>query len=630
MTQSAVPSSAPGYVTPQAAVQALRPGWKIVGQKPYEVEVPNTNRVTASDPSTIKQTQGTIYSIEGPNGEPDTVTLSQAVPVASGGGKGGIGYTVITGPGKNPNTGGNKPSDTSRWVTVYRTPGDPNSGVIGQWDPVNSELHATGAEPNAKPSGKYDNVSVPNADGTTRMVGMVDTGDKSFHPVSADPTTQKRTIQTPTAIYSVDDNDNVKKLVDVDKTVPFQAVNIDGAVYRFDPNEKDPTKALVKVGPDAPLPKQLTQNGVTYVLTTQEDGSQKYTLPPGVKTPSALQSNTTARTLDWYDSEGNLVKSVPNTNYQAPQTQLPSPNTSAPNILVPDPDNPGKLKWIPNEGKVTASKALQDLASHLSGQVVDANMTVDEAKAIIDGANQQMQTAMQAGGATLTNIQNAAQVGAGLLQNRVTNAQQFVQQGMGILGQTKHGLLVAPEGDFGANLTQGAAAFATALGGGEDVYKAAANLVRRADPNGAMGQDAANAYAALGQMFQHYRQVSGGVPHPAEAAASGTGGMGAPSLYNPQASTAAMNAAGFQDTPQGRAAAMAANPALLQTPQPPTVAAPEFVAPAGPPAGQNYGANVAYTGGVAPWNAVPGPSFVAPPAMPNLPPAPKTITVSVG
>jgi len=37
-------------------------------------------------------------------------------------------------------------------------------------------------------------------------------------------------------------------------------------------------------------------------------------------------------------------------------------------------------------------------------------------------------------------------------------------------------------------------------------------------------------------------------------------------------------------------------------------------------AGQNYGASTAYTGGVAPWNAAPGPSFVSNPMAPALPP----------
>jgi hypothetical protein len=618
------------YTTPEEAVKALRPGWKIVGRKPYEVEVDNPAHAAApaTTEAKIKQQQGTILSIEGPKGEPDTITVSnsQVLPAdATGGGRGGTGITVIQGPTKGPV--GNQASDPGNWTPVKR-PG--TEDVIGSWDPVNNEFHPIAAAPDAKPSGKYDNVYVTNADGSKRLVGMTDTGDRRFIPVAADPTTNKRTIQTPNALYSVDDNDNVKKLIDIDKTVPMQAVVIDGAVFSFDPNEQDPTKRLTSIQSAQP-PAQIKQGDLTYIRKDQPDGTFTYELPPGVEKPAALQTNTTAKTLDWYDDKGNLIKSVPNKNYVEPKVDpanAPAANLTAPRILIPDPDHPGQLKWIDNEARVTASQALQSIASQLSGHVVDGKISVDEAKAIIDGANTSMATAAQAGAASLSAINQGATAGANLLNQRSQAAQNLVQQGQGLLSQTKHGLLVAPGGDFGQNLVQGAAGFATELGGGPEVFQAAANLVRRADPTGAQGQDAAAAYSTLTQMFQKYRQASGGEPHPAEVAALGGAGQ--------QATQGA-----FAAPPQAAPAAPAAFTAPML---PPSMPAGPGNAPPNQVPGQNYGTgyNTAQLAGPrwpnpqplpagteVPYSMVSNPSFVAPPQMPNLPAPSRQITISV-
>jgi len=111
------------YASQQEAVDRLRPGWKIVGQRPYEVELPNPAKTPSNPgaPATVKQPIGTILSIEGPDGAPDEMTVStlQALPTdAVGGAKGGVGYTVIQGPSKGPPTGTNKPSDPSKWQAV--------------------------------------------------------------------------------------------------------------------------------------------------------------------------------------------------------------------------------------------------------------------------------------------------------------------------------------------------------------------------------------------------------------------------------------------------------------------------------------------------------------------------------
>jgi hypothetical protein len=514
-----------------------------------------------------------------------------------------------------PTTTTRAASEPSKWSPVYRTPNDPSSGQIGQWDPVNNEFHpqaaapdakptgvydpvvvGTGdaarqvgmvdqgdksfhplaAPPDAKPSGTYDNVYVTNTDGTKRLVGMTDTGDKHFIPVSADPTTQKRTIQTPTAIYSVDDNDNVKKLIDIDKSSPYQAVVIDGVAYRFDPNEKDPTKAFTQVGPNAPLPQTIKDAaGNTLVLTDQPDGSKKYALPPGVKPAATLNVNTTARTLDYRDDQGNLVKSVENPNYQAPrvdQPNLPAPNAVVSRILVPDPDNPGKFKWIDNEGRVTASQALQNLASSLSGHVVDGKISVDEAKAIIDGANTSMQTATTAASQALQGVTSAAQTGAGLLQNRVTAGTGALNN---IVSAISSGKMMGPApANFGQNIVGGLSEWVTQLGGGQPVYDSAAAMVNQANPvvkgDPTMAQQA---YTALRGMMDLYKQKTGRdwqpgdtgkeapftAPSPSAGASPAPGGVAPPSTVvpgPPAAPGAGMGPMNVMSTPGMNVAAM--------------------------------------------------------------------------
>jgi hypothetical protein len=676
------------YNTKQDAVGALLPGYRVVGEQPNVVKVTNPNAGRAGEPAQIDEKQGIVLSVQGPNGEPDTVIVKEVGNNPNT--KGGVGFDVVQGPQKTPtrtasaaadleklDASGNviqpgsptKPvylrdpkappgtqplklddtvtGDPSTWTPIY----DPTDStrVIALYDPTSQKVGANVPAPaNAKPSGTLENRYVTNADGSQRLIGAVDTGNKQFIPISADPTTQKRTIQTPTAVYSVDDNDNLKKLVDIDKNVPLQAVIIDGRAFSFDPNEKDLSKRFTPMGGDVP-PATLKQGDDTLVRKQNEDGSYSYELPPGVTRTPVLNTNTTARTLDYYDPQtGKLVSSTKNPNYVEPkvdQPTLPATNTASPMILVADPDHPGHTKWIKNEGRVTASQALQQLASQLSGHVVDGNISVDEAKSIIDGANAAMTTATQGATGALSAINQGATAGAGLLNQRVQAGQAFINQTTGLLGQTKHGLIGDVPADFGANVTQGAEAFATRLGGGPEVYQAAANLVRRADPNGAQGQDAAHAYATLSQMFQGYRAAHGGQPAPEEVQAlqGGPGGQQANNQafqsapFNPQASTAGMNAAGFPDTPAGRAAAMAATPSLLQTPTPPPQAPFQAAAQnagvqapfSGSVPGQNYGPATAYTGGVSPIAAVPGPSFVAPPSMPGLPPSSQHITITV-
>lgn len=661
------------YVSAEAAVQALRPGWRIVGREPYQVEAPNPARtpdatgkvpdITA--PATVKLTIGEELSIEGPNGEPDKMRVSPPLSAADFTDptrQSGPTVSVLEGPAKGPPTGTNKPSDPSKWTVVPRDPTNPASQGVGLWDPINNDFHPVAAPPDAKPtgvmvpavvdytgpdgktekrqvgfidqgdnsyhpmpspiqaqpSGVYEDQFVTNADGTKRIVGKTDTGDKSFHPIAADPTTGKQIITTPEKVFVFDANGKVINTVDIDKKSPYQAVLIDNKPYSFDPN----TGKFSQAPGDWQHPPIKDPFGVTQIWQDDGQGGGKYTYPPGATgPPPVLQTNTTAKDFIWTDPvTGKEVYRTPNTNYVAPQAQLPTPSASADKILAPDPDHPGQLKWIKNEGKITASAALQAIASQLSGQVVDGNISLEDAQAIIKGANDAMATQATAASATISAINQGAVAGANLLNQRSAAAQNLVQQGMAPLGQTKHGLLVAPGADFGQNLVQGAAGFATELGGGPDVFAAAANLVRRADPNGAQGQDAATAYAALTQMFQGYRQTHGGQPHPAEVEAAQANQPGAQQA-NAQAFVGPQQASPWQradqmygTTPPGNAMALPGQAGTVP------IGSPQYLGYRAPALPQAFAQS-----GLAEGRSVAGPSYVAPPLAPSLPQAQQVI-----
>jgi hypothetical protein len=498
------------------------------------------------------------------------------------------------------------------------------------------------AKTNAQPSGQFTNIVDPRDPNKQRIIGFVDTGDNSYHqlPAEPDPTTGRQIVNTGTKLLAVDKDNNVTTLATVDKQSPFQAVNVDGQLFRFDPNEQDASKALVKIGPDNQLPATIrdAQNN-PLVLTDQADGTKKYVPAPGVTQASTVSTNTSSPFLIWYDAQGNEVKRVKNDNYvPATPTQL-TPDTAAPFVPMVDPKT-GSITWTPNQNQLKASDAVAQLAQSLGVQVTAGTMSEKSAqdliKSAIDAMNahttqQQAQTQQQTqvtstANTSLSNIQNAAQTGAGMLQNRVTAGTSMLNSVLGLAGQGQRsgnmggGLMNVPAG-LGDQLVGGITDWATQLGGGSDVYNSAANLVRRADPNNGLGQDASTAYGILGQMLQKYRDLTG-TPHPAEAIAAQS-----------QPQTTAFNAPQtLQPTPQQLANQQAA---AQQT----AAATQQFGAPFGalganrmpstpvPQPSMPFGAI-----GTNPLqNAMSNPAFTAPQTFQTpASPAPPRVTVSVG
>ena len=510
--------------------------------------------------------------------------------------------------GSQPYTlqGGSELGDPSTWTPIRRDPTDPTSEVVGLYDPQSKKVAASvSAPPNAKPTGVYTNIIDPNDPTGKRVIGMVDTGDKSVHQVATAPD-NNQIVTTPTAIYTLDKTTGaVVNKQDIADNVNKQAVTVGGKVYTFDP----------------------------------KDGT--FTLPDNIQAAATVGNTSSIKDLIWYDDQGNEVGRQSNPNYGKAPVTAPTPNTVAPMIQVPESQvtpggDPSKLVWIPNQGQVTASDALKAVAQHLSGQVINGSMSVDEAKTIIDASNakmtndinqqnadtQRMTSVGTAAGDVLRNTATNAQTGAGMLNQRVQTATGALNSLVNAAAGSK---MTSIPGGVGQGLVQGLTDWTAQLGGGQATYDAAARMVQAADPK--ISGDPSLAQSAtqtLASMFQQYQQQTG-QPHPLVAATQAAqqsaagGGLTAPTtvpavaagpnLYNPQASTAALNAAGFQDTPQGRAAAQAANPSLLQTPTPMAAPVQSFQAPV-------------TTTPIAPVIATPPPQMLSAYGTPGVPPPP--------
>jgi hypothetical protein len=522
------------YNSKQAVVDALRPGSKVVGEAPYSVKVANPRAGLAGEPAQIDQQAGITLSIEGPDGEPDTIVVKEIGNNPAT--KGGTGFDVIQGPTKAPSKtstpasglerldenlnvippGSSTPTvyvrdpkappgtqpfkvdpnvktDPSTWTTIT-DPNDKsdNPRVIGLWDPANNKVGASvSAQAGAKTSdpGKWTPVYRTPGDASSGVVGQWDPVNSELHAVSSAPD-GTQIVATPTAIYTLDKATgkviNTQEVAQGD--VNKQAVSVGGKIYVFDPK----TGTLV--------------------------------LPENVKDAATVGNSTTLKDLVWYDDQGNEVSRTPNPNYgKAPITPTPTSNTTSPYIQVPDPQNPSQLIWVENKGRVTASDALQQLAAHLTGQVIDKNISVDDAKTIIDAANQRMvaDTAQQqnvttAAGDILSNTRGNAQTGAGLLQQRAQTASGMLQN---ILGQATgaKNLMSAPAG-LGEQLVGGIGGWTADMMGGQSTLDSAARMVQMADPSSNMADPATQtAVGVLQQMLDKYHQVTGG-PHPIDAA----------------------------------------------------------------------------------------------------------------
>ncbi|HEY1298149.1 MAG TPA: hypothetical protein VGJ60_34150 [Chloroflexota bacterium] len=493
----------------------------------------------------------------------------------------------------------------------------------------------------AQPNGKFTNIVDPRDPAGKRIIGFVDTGDNSYHalPAEPDPATGRQIVNTGTKILAVDKDNKVSELATIDKQSPFQAVTIDGKAYRFDPNESDISKSLQPMGDQTPGPIRDAQNNP--MVWDKDQG--KYTYAPGVTPASTVSTNTTSPFLIWYDAQGNEVKRVTNPNYQpTPPTQLQA-DVTAPNIPLLKPD--GTVQWVPNQNRVPAGQAMQDLLGQVGVRVNGNQMSMADAKDMLTGAvntmnaqtsrinaqtsQQQAETAQQqnvttAAGDILANTRGNAQTGAGLLQQRVQAATGALNS---ILGQAAgaRNLMSAPAG-LGEQLVGGLQGWTADLMGGQRTLDSAARLVQAADPRSDMADPTTHtAIGVLSQMLDKYQQVTG-TPHPAVAAtqaagqSAANGGMTAPATVNPQQllnqqAAGAQTAAATQQFGGGPFGAIGTNPMLAAQQAANRQAASNQTAAATQQFGGGFGAigsNPMQQAFVAPVTA---PAPVAPPKM---------------
>jgi hypothetical protein len=218
-----------------------------------------------------------------------------------------------------------------------------------------------------------------------------------------------------------------------------------------------------------------------------------------------------------------------------------------------------------------ASTAASNVEAARHNQAVEAQ-TAAAAQATADSQTQT--NAITAANNLLTNARSqatqGAQAGAQLLSTRAAQATGALSNLMGsALGNKNFGAAGGIPSDLGANLVQGLAGWTAELSGGQATLDAAARMVAAADPtSNAADPVTQKAIATLSLLLDKWSAATGQKVTGGPTTAAGAGGAVSAPLtgttpFNPQASTAAMNTAGFQDTPAGRLAASQANPALL-------------------------------------------------------------------
>jgi len=385
-------------------------------------------------------------------------------------------------------------------------------------------------------------------------------------------------------------------------------------LYSFDGTKVTP---LITKPKEPTKPTTEVRNGKTFQW---DPATNAWSEAPGLPTerkPATASVNTTAKYIVYYDDQGHEVARNDNPSYQKPTPTQLTADAVSPNIPLLQPD--GTVQWVPNQNRVPASQAMQDLLSQVGVKVNNGDLSMADARDMLSGTvnvmnaqtaqanaqTAQAQAGTQAATGALSALGQGAQTGAGILQNRVSNAQQMLQGILGVAGQGQRsgnmggGLMSAPAG-LGEALVGGIQGWTTELGGGQGVYDTAARLIQQADPTNSPQAQAA--YGVLTQMLEKYKQTTG-QDHPAVAAtnalnsSTATNGLTAPataplagtwSQPGTQAQLAQQSAAASQlprgpmTAPQtGMASVMPSVQAMQQAqPQMPQNVAPDaFVAP---------------------------------------------------
>lgn len=296
------------------------------------------------------------------------------------------------------------------------------------------------------------------------------------------------------------------------------------------------------------------QSGRHNITTTDgsiisvSDTDPKDQIDTGLKGDSAglvMVGDANSKQWSFIDkSTGNVVKTLDNPQWKPAPPQELTPNTVAPFIhqLVTDPvTGEQSIKSVPNDNQLTVTQAMMEvLYPQLAKAMTDGTMNADTAKALMTAASNKAKDEIAAttnqiraaeGGTTaandtLTQLNQGATTGAGLLKDRVDQTQGSLNSWIGAAGANKNlglGSQLGP--NFGSNLVNGIGDWATQMGGGQGVYDAAAAAVKAINPD---DPHAAPSYATLAQMQQKFKELTG-ISHPTEQQTTQTG------LATPQA-----------------------------------------------------------------------------------------------
>lgn len=577
-------------------------GWTIVGTgMPLEetTTIPNPYASNPVPPAgaptgpTIQQGTGRYYVILQDSEGHQRALYMKAAPI-----KGGL-EVPVTGqpasPGTRPFTGDLRTIDWEQGATI----GDVPAGSSAKQPSATNQLDAIDAKGNVVPRGDRSAKQLRDpSTGTT--FNLVTDPNGTLHDLGNDVILVK-----PDGSYT---------LVATKPKEPSQ-FNVPGVgLVEYDPSKPEGQRSTVLIKtPDQSAPTTEVRNGVTYQYD-RASGQWIKTDLPAQQDVGYTYNDPNSDQIIFYDKQGKEISRTTKPNWKPPVNVQPgtAPAADLVSDVIPtfDPQT-GELKFVPNQAQVKASQATSDLAQQLGLKVAAGSMSEKQAQDLITSsinamnaqtaqtnAQTSQQTATtQAAQAQLDFVSKGAQTGAGVLQQRAQTAQSLIQSVLGLAGQGQHygggggtaglsgGMMTAPEG-VGQLLTQGAAGYSSELLGGQATIDAASRLVQAADPNSSLFSPTSQAaVGVLAQMFDKYHQLTG-APHPAPAAAAAAAQSANSGVVMPQTQPS--------------------TPAVVgQTPQ----QAAGFNAPPAHVAGQNYGAGTAYTGGVAPWNATPGPSI---------------------
>lgn len=609
--------------TIQQLVDQLGPGWSIVDGRPQE----ELTVKTLQDPLGVKPAQNInvgsgryFIVVKDKDGAQRALFLSPQ-PI-----KGGLVVKqtgvndTIPDPDKDPS---GKLGTTKPNPNIYN--GSLESIDWGSGGPLGDVPN----KPNQpSPTSKLDRIDaqgnvIPATDTTTKPAKLRDPATGTV----VDLPTEPNGVVTPVGnnIYVVKPDGSATPVVGKDgnpltKQSESQALNVPGiGVVAFDPQHPE-NSSVVLPAQNAAVGQMVTRNGTTFIAVSDGKGGVTFTetnLPEDEGTYSVAfgANDPNSPTVTLMSTTGK-TKVIDKPGYTKPPVsgagQGLTADTEAPFQVTIGAD--GKPVYTENKNRLSISQAQMDLAKQLGIQVANGSMSQKEATDLITNqiaamaaqaqqknaqANMltaqtgQQQLGLTAANDTLSQVNQAAQTGAGMLNQRVQAGTSALNQVVGQLGSGNLAAGGLPSG-WGQRMAAGIGDFTAALGGGQATYDAAAQMVQQANPAISQNPTAASqAYQALRGYMDLYKAQTGQDWQPGQGTGSARPGAASSTFTAPVTSsgpttqgidtqlqaqqqaaaqaqaaqgvqglgsTAALNQQGLLDTPQGRAMAAGQTP----------------------------------------------------------------------